>query len=338
MSALVRRLLWLVPLVMLIAGVLMLRREHEAERLTIDAQSPVANANVEDTFPTKRTQITQAGPTAAEAQPLPYPSSLAGTEIDGELHVDASGQFLPDPDVLRFFEYFLSALGELDEGALRLRIVAAMNERLPKSAQAQAAAFLDDYLSYRRESGDLGEVGDDPKALHAAIDKLYALRRESFGTKLADKLFGEEEAVRTHALERRLILADTSLSESERAQRLRELERDEPEGLRKAREQVALPLTTRDQVLAMRAQGANDDEVHAARVKALGPEAAVRLEKLDQTRADFDRRLSEFRAQRTAITQDAKQTAPARAAAIEAAFERTFAPEERTRAGVLTRN
>lgn len=334
-----RRLLWLVPLVFVTLAVLGVRRVRDQEAAArLDAITSELDAPAEGTA-TK--QPLRAGTEVAnrklDVAPSALPASLAGTEIDGALHLDVSGHFAPDADAVRYFEYFLSALGELDQAGLRARILADMSTRLSPVALPEAARFLDDYLRYREEAGDLGRVTADPDDLHAAVDTLYALRREVFGDKLASKLFADDEALRTSALERRLIVADKSLSEGERAQRLSALDQDLPAELGRARAQAALPLAVHDEVAKLRAQGATDDAVRAVREKALGAEAADRLAALDRARADFARRLSEFRARRTAVESDSHKSAAEKESAVRSLFESTFALEERTRAQLLTR-
>jgi len=334
-----RRLLWLVPLVFVTLAVLGVRRVRDQEAaarldaITSELDAPGAVAATQ--------QPSRAGTEGANRQlgvpPATLPTSLAGTEIDGALHVDASGHFAPDAAAVRYFEYFLSALGELDHAALRGRILTNMATRLSPVALPEATRFLDDYLRYREEAGDLGRVTADPDDLHAAVDTLYALRREVFGETLASKLFADDEALRTSALERRLILADKSLSEGERAQRLSALEEDVPAELGRARAQAALPLAVHEEVAKLRAQGASDDAVHAVREKAFGAEAADRLAALDRERADFARRLTEFRTGRTAIEGDAHKGVTEKESAVRSLFEGTFAPAERRRAQLLTR-
>lgn len=339
---LARRLLWLLPLVMLIAGVLLLRRTLHARDHLPPFLADLIGSSEAEAAPALEALAprTQQPGSAAPASVLPVPSlpgSLQGTDVDGELHVDAQGAFVPDAAALRFFEYFLAALGERDEASLRALIAAEIEKRLPASARASALTFLDTYLHYRQEAGDLGRISKDPDDLHAAVDTLYALRRDIFGEKLADTLFAEEEAVRTHALERRLLLADTSLDESERKARLDALDRDLPEPLQRARTQASLPIDVRDEVANMRKQGATDDEVFAMREQKLGRDAAERLAALDRERADFQRRLDDFKARRAGLAQEGKLSPSALEAEVARLFERSFAPSERARASVLVR-
>src|SRR5262249_14682188 len=91
------------------------------------------------------------------------PASLARTEVDGTLEVDAElaaagGVRLPR-DLRRYFDYFLSAAGEEDEAAIRARIVAHAGPRLSARALARLEGVLDRYLALRRALS--GSLPDD---------------------------------------------------------------------------------------------------------------------------------------------------------------------------------
>jgi lipase chaperone LimK len=58
------------------------------------------------------TEPDSASRETAAAPPAPRPESLAGTEPDGALVVDAAGVFVATPDAIDFFDYYLSAFGE----------------------------------------------------------------------------------------------------------------------------------------------------------------------------------------------------------------------------------
>src|SRR5262245_46940633 len=52
-----------------------------------------------------------AAPSGASDSP-PLPGSLQGTDEDGALRVDEAGDLVVGPEVLRLFDYYLSATGE----------------------------------------------------------------------------------------------------------------------------------------------------------------------------------------------------------------------------------
>jgi lipase chaperone LimK len=245
-----------------------------------------------------RTRPPVAVPAAAVVPPT-LPASLRGTREDGALRVDGAGDLVIAPEVLRFFDYYLSATGEESAATLRGRIVAAIHRRLPDERPAvQAVALLDAYLDYREASRGLRVDGDDPAA---RLDALRALRRRSFGTAVAEALFGDEERALAVAIEQRKLLADAALSRGERERRLSDLEARLPDRVREARAEATRPLRERAEEDALRAGGASDDDLHDYRAATVGEAAADRLAALDSARAAWSARLTAFREARAAI-------------------------------------
>lgn len=286
--------------------------------------------------PPRRTAEPEARAADEAAEPKPPPRSLRGTEIDGALRVDDSGNLILGPEVIAFFDYFLTATGEESAEAIRQRILAAIRERLDGPAAAQAAALLDRYLAYREASRSLrvesGDEGDPAKRLEA----IRRLRREQFGEEAAEALFGDEEREGAVAVAKREVALDPTLTPEEREARLAELDEDLPEAAREAREEARRPLRQQAEEQAMRAAGATDEELYQRRVETVGVEAADRLAALDRDRADWKRRLEAFREERERLAARAHDDAE-RLAQEEALLEQRFTPEERLRVRAILR-
>jgi lipase chaperone LimK len=276
-------------------------------------------------------------PGAAAAEPAPMPRSLRGTEPDGELVVDANGHFVPTRSALRFFDYFLTATGEEPSDAIRGRIVAAIEARLPPAAAREAEAFLDRYLAYRTAAQALASNPALARSadLERRLQWLRELRRAHFGAELARTLFGEDEDATRVALEMRQVLGDPSLDDAARKARLEELESELPEPMRRARAEARAPLELRQDEAALRAAGGTDGDVQALREARFGPEAAARLAALDRQRAAWNARLDAWRAERDRILADPDLDAAARAAAIDAARAARFSGPEAVRVRAL---
>jgi lipase chaperone LimK len=272
--------------------------------------------------------VASAEPASADPLPSPRPSSLRGTSEDGALRVDERGDLIVDPDVLRFFDYYLAATGEESPAAIRARLVAAIRGKLTGPAAERAIGLLDRYLAYREATRTLrgAEDGD----LAARLDALRRLRREQFGAADADKLFGLEERADAVAIEKRRVQTDPALSPEQRTRRIAELEEQLPESIRASRAAAARPLRQQEEEQAMRAAGATDEEIQRHRVATVGEAAAGRLKTLDEQRADWTRRLQAFQTDREEIARSQPDSA-AREAAVEKLLEASFSPEERLR-------
>jgi lipase chaperone LimK len=316
----------------LLAGALLAGLAGGAVRLLAGAPRPVVTETAARVTPPPRPALPPpARATRREAlveAPPALPASLSGTDEDGALRVDAEGDLILGPEVRRLFDYYLAATGEESGIAIRARLAAAIQRRhLGPRGEAQAMELLDTYLGYREATRRLRVQGDDPDA---RLEALRELRRRAFGADVAEKLFGEEERVVSLSLERRRVLADTSLPDADRAARLSKLEKDLPPDVQRARAEATRPLRERADEDAMRASGAGDDDIRAVRVASYGEDGADRLAALDLQRAAWRARLGAFRDARAEIL--ASEPDPGRQrAAVQQILDASFTPLEQIR-------
>jgi lipase chaperone LimK len=281
------------------------------------------------------------GMTAEQQAPPPptppvqvRPRSLRNTEVDGALRVDPQGNLRVDPEVLRLFDYFLTALGEEPEEVIRTRIVAAIRARLDGRAEGQAVALLDRYLAYRAGGSSLQvDVEDRPAARLSALRRI---RREHFGEPLASELFGMEEREEEAVIEEGRVASDATLAPEEHEARIAQIEATLPDAVREARAAARRPLRQQAEEAAMREAGATAREIYDHRVATIGIEAADRLAELDRRRAEWNLRVAVFRAERERI--EAIMSDPAQRDAAEAArLAREFTLDEQLRVRAILR-
>ncbi|RJS23903.1 lipase chaperone [Corallococcus sp. H22C18031201] len=277
------------------------------------------------------------GAVTGAGEPLapPVPGSLQDTTEDGALRVDASGHLVLSADVRRLFDYYLSATGEESPESLRARIIASMRAKLPASALDEALRVLDDYLAYRQAARTLEvPAGSGPEDVAGRLDAVRRLRREHLGTEVADAFFAEDEQHDAVALQRMRLEKDTTLSSEERARRIEALEETLPADLRALRQEALHPLKQQAAERELVAAGASAEDLHQYRLSTEGPEATARLEALDQERAEWQRKLTAFRAKRQALTASIADPTE-RAAAAQRLLVDSFSPEERVRVQAL---
>jgi lipase chaperone LimK len=280
---------------------------------------------------TTRARAPEARADGREKSPFHEPArSLRGTDVDGALRVGPDGELLLGPEILRLFDYFLTAEGEETDEVIRARILAAIRERADGPAALQAAALLDEYLSYRKDAKSIAlppERASDPEA---RLEAIRALRKKHFGEEAADAIFGDEEREGAAAMAESRVAKNGALSPEEREAKLAAIEDELPDHVRHARAESLLPVRARAEESAMREEGATDEAVRAHRVETFGEEAAGRLEELDQQRAAFKQRVEAFRKERSALARSAKDDEALRAAET-ALLERSFTETERLR-------
>ena len=278
---------------------------------------------------------------AAPAPPYPevtppaaVPASLEGTEPDGAIEADAAGHLVTNLELRRLFDHFLAASGEEPIATMRARIIAVLRARLPAPAAAEAIDLLDRYLGYR----DAARLLVVPASASAGLDQVHELRAAWFSPAVVQAFFAEEELAIRAALARRDVLADLALSPAERERRLAELEARIPTAVRDARAAALAPLNELNRETAMRAAGASDPQIAAARTEAFGAEAADRLAELDRAHAAWDARLAAFRAARAALSVDPRLDAAERQRRVDELLARSFTPPERIRVEALDRS
>jgi len=271
----------------------------------------------------------------------PLPISLAGTEVEGDLRVDAAGRFAAGPEALRLFDYYLSARDEEPLSVIRERIEREIAERLPEGARARARAraLFEDYLAYLRDVAALEAVGPSADEMEERLERLAALRREHFGAERAADLFAEDEKRERVSVERRRILDDPELSDRDRIEALAELQRRIPDDVREAERRELLPMRLAMQEDRLRAEGASEGEIRALRERLLGGEATPeRMEELDRQRRIWERRMEAYRRERDAVLDQIPEAdEPTRARFIRDVRSRHFSPEELPRVEAIDR-
>ncbi|MBI2571926.1 MAG: lipase chaperone [Candidatus Schekmanbacteria bacterium] len=257
--------------------------------------------------------------------------------MDGALPITDAGELIVTPGLRRFFDYHLTALGELSDEEIERRIRATLVAELPPAAAARAIEILDAYMHYRELAREVVDVRAETDELDARLAQLIALRRDVFGAAVAAALFGEEERQLAAAIERRRIMSDQTLPALRKEDLLAELDRDLPADERAMRRAETLPGRLLAQEQRMRAAGRSAADVEAFRQQLVGQEAAQRLAELDRQRTDWSRRVTTFFAAKEALEADRLLGAQQRRESIRRLLEASFSAAERLRVEAAAR-
>ncbi|MGO1073746.1 lipase secretion chaperone [Lysobacter sp. CA199] len=259
--------------------------------------------------------------------------SLRDTAVDGAVRVDEHGQPVPDRQLRRLFDYFLTRSGEQTPEATRSALRAHLQSRVSAQALATVLAWFDAYLMLEHDSVTIAQADGD--SAHA-FARVRALRRERLGPALADAWYAEEEQAIELSDARRKLLAERGLSESERQRRLRDLDAAQP--LRaELQAQTAQMDSTLQHSREYERAGTDPATRYAEREAQLGAQAAQRLGELDQRRAQWQLRLRSYAAQRQQVLADGALSETQRRERLNALLARFDANEQR-RVDALTRN
>lgn len=261
------------------------------------------------------------------------PTSLRGTQVDGELLVDARGNLVLTSQVRHLFDYFLSLIGEESSQQARQRIRDHLTAQLDEPARGQALELLETYLDYQYQLVDLEArfpVAEHLEDLLAREQAVQQLRARLFSREAHEAFFAGEEIYNNFTLERLTIQQDPSLSDREKGLAIEALRENLPEEM----QQLLVPQIhndLREQTLALRAAGADETRIRQLRMGMLGPEATERLEELDRSRAEWRERVAAFQQERERILSQPGLADSDRRAAVNALLEEQFTANERLR-------
>lgn len=235
----------------------------------------------------------------------PFADSLAGTDVDGSLRADASGQLIIDLATRDFFDYFLNTIGEVPAEQALDQIETLAQQSLPETAAREAMALLNRYLEYKDASLALGNQGLDPTRQHdptyqlemlkGALADMKQLRRRMFDADTHEAFFGLEEAYGDYTLASLDIQQRTDLS-SEAKNTLVEWHRQQlPEVIRRTESRMveeSSDLRARQQALSKATSPADAGR----RLQELGVDAAQASEVMAymEEREQFDSDYQQF--------------------------------------------
>jgi lipase chaperone LimK len=249
-------------------------------------------------------------------------SSLRGSAVDGGVMLDG-GRVVPDRELRRLFDWWLSLDGELAPAAIRSELAQWLAERHDPGAAQRVLDLFDRYLQYRAAVAGI----DATLPLEERLARLHELRLAWLGRELADAFFADEEREAAQALERRRVAGDALLTRDERTARIAALDATLPAPERAAREAELEPWLVEAQTRAL--AGASDVERRRERSALWGNAAAQRLAALDAQRSDWAARVAAYRRERDALLAS---TAPAHQQVVLTELRaRRFAPHEARR-------
>lgn len=265
------------------------------------------------------------------------PGSLQGTEVDGELEVDANGHLRITHGVRRVFDYFLSAAGEEPLDSILARIRAYIRHKLPAMAAAEAERLLDSYIGYKRGLDAIPQAQPTPggeldiDALRRQMQQVQALRSQFFTPEVSSAFFGEEDAYDRYTLARLELLRKKGLSDAQRARELAALEEQLPPETQASMKAISQVQNLEALTQSWRQRNGSAAELRQIRESLVGPEATDRLEALDREREDWDRRIKAWLNQRAALLANPALGEPERRRLVAEARDASFSASEKPR-------
>ena len=275
---------------------------------------------------------------AAVSKPQPQvsarlPTSFQGTQVDGQLRVDAAGNLIVGAEIRQLFDYFLAAIGEepLKNSIERLR--RHIIEELAEPARGQALSVLNQYLSYKRQLLELEASyarAPDLSALRQRLHAVQALRARVLDPAVHQAFFALDEAYDRFSLERLAIRFDSGLDSDAKGRAVDQLRAGLPAELQELL-MPQLQTELREQTNALVQSGAGPEQVRQLRQQLVGSAAADRLDALDRQRQQWQQRVTTYQQARANIEATRGLDDVERQAAIERLEEQHFNASERLR-------
>ncbi|MBF0453022.1 MAG: hypothetical protein HQK75_20135 [Candidatus Magnetomorum sp.] len=241
----------------------------------------------------------------------PLPQCLQGTDIDGELLLDANGKLIVNQGLRNLFEYFISAKPEESIEIILGRIREYIQNQIPDEPAQRAISILESYIAYKKKleevespEGLQGEALGTMDAIKDALANRMLLRRQFMSSDVVMAFYEDEEKYDQFNLQLIDIKQNSVLSPEAKEQQIIEIEEILPESIRLMRQEDRQREKLNQQIEEMRKQGKTDKDVYELRKKELGQEAADRWQKLEQESKVWDSKIDTYMKQRETITSD----------------------------------
>ena len=269
------------------------------------APAPMSHPQAAASAPSFATQLSLAANSSTATPP-----SLAGTDIPA-LPIDSAGHLAHTRQVREFFDYYLTAQHETASSTLDLMVkdsIATQLGRKPAAAEAtdlwqRYRAYLAAIAQLPAPAGQPGK-GPDTEAIIQSLNQRMQLADRYLGQGgWSEVFFGDQVKRQRNDLERLRINADTTLTGSEKAARLAQLDAQLPPDERALRKRSQQQDAAIARVMALQNQGASIDDIRNQVAQTMGPEAADRAVQMEQTRQAWQARYAQYTEQRAQIDQ-----------------------------------
>ncbi|EKF75811.1 lipase foldase protein [Alcanivorax hongdengensis A-11-3] len=262
-------------------------------------------------------------------------TSLAGTTVPAGLAVDTQGHLIVKSSTKDVLDYFLSLTGERSQQDIE----ALLGQWASATAGKKAASDLLVLLHRYREYGKQFSRGDyAPDGMDQVADKLrqrQQLRDDIFGSDTAAALFADDNRYDRFSLQRHEILSSEQ-SDAQKARALQALRASLPEPLARQYQRQYRLQHLHDDEQALRKQGADNSDLFAYHQQAFGDQAALRLQALEEKRAQWQQRYQDYARQRDILLHSGL-AAQDRQQQIEQLRQRLFTSTEQKRVAALDR-
>ena len=284
-------------------------------------------------------------PTLTSSMPAPTDQSRAlvspsqqDTEVNCQLSLDNANRLIVNEQTRNCFEYFITQYGEKDLKQIKHDFKAYIQQNYKEPALGQIIDLWNRYINYREKLGELQPPNidkEDPKYYQSIFAHMKNLRKQLFSDYEIEGLFGTEDTYHEYTLNRMTVLADKSLTEAQKAQKLKDLFNQLPEDWKENLEQLNKLEDLRKLTADIKARGGSAEDIHQMRMNLVGPEATQRLETLDKQRNDWKDKINQYLAERDSIMKSGMSDEAKQQAVQKLRTQHFNKPQEQLRVGTF---
>jgi lipase chaperone LimK len=281
------------------------------------------------------------------------PDSLKGTTLDNALQVDEEGDLLISINIKDLFDYFLSTIAEEDLATILLRIDEYLTHYLEEPALSESKTILAQYIEFKysllaleKEMGnDLTQMSQQDKVnggylkfLRKQMDQRNALRVQHFDLAVYETFYAQEQRYDEYTYSKLLVNSDTTLSASERADKITGFQNTLPEDVRQSMQETQITDELKRRTEKVLADGGDQQQVRELRREMFGDEAVQRFDALDRQRAQWKARINTYLSQRADILNSQGLVADELSTQVDALRASLFDEREQIRVRSIERH
>ena len=257
------------------------------------------------------------------------------SSVDGSIKVDSTNALIIDQDLRHWFDFYLSAIGEIDLQQIIFMMQQEINN-LPSPGREQAHKIMEQYLAYKKEVGEYDERELLAVDNHNSIEQLtirfdwqMRLRRRYLSDNVVESFWHHDEIIDNYALQK-LVIKNSDLSDTDKKAQLKALEESLPDALSSFKQElyIASNLLEKEKALP---QSDDASALRDLRIQEVGVEATDRLEAIDKIQSAWRLKVMSYRDEIQRLSAVEGISTTDKAALLAQYREENFADKERLR-------
>lgn len=257
------------------------------------------------------------------------------SSVDGSIKVDSHDALVIDRDLRHWFDFYLSAIGELNLEQIIVMMQQEINQ-LPSPGREQAHELLSQYLSYKQELSEYDNRESLAVDQHSNIEQLtqrldwqMRLRRRYLSPNVVESFWQHDEVIDLYALDK-LMIKNSDLSLADKQLQLLALEQSLPDSLQTFKQDlyIAKNLLEKENALS---QTEDSSALRQLRIQEVGVEATDRLEVIDKTHANWQARVFAYRQEMLTLSEAKGMSTIDREGQISEYRQQNFSDKEQLR-------